>query len=120
MSGTDRGGRSGASPDLLERADPLAELRRRLREVTESGRGRLVLVSGEAGIGKSALVRAFCARPRPPRMLWGACDALRTPRALGPLVDIAETAGGELARAVATRAPPAAVAAALGGERRRA
>src|ERR671932_523592 len=109
MGSGDRGRRSGAARDLLERADALAALRARLRDVTESGRGALVLVSGEAGVGKSALVRAFCARPRPPRVLWGDCDALRTPRALGPLVDIAETAGGELARAVATGAAPAAV-----------
>ncbi len=120
MSGTDRGRRSGASPDLLERGDPLAGLRTRLRDVIESGRGRLVLVSGEAGIGKSALVREFCARQRPPRMLWGACDALRTPRALGPFVDIAESAGGELAGAVAAAAAPGAVAAALAAELRRA
>jgi predicted ATPase len=120
MSGTDRGGRSGAPPDLLERADPLAGLDSRLREVGASGRGRVVLVSGEAGIGKSALVRAFARRPDAPRLLWGACDALRTPRALGPFVDIAEAAGGELAAAVAEAAPPAAVAGALAAELRRA
>ena len=34
----------------------------------------------------------------PPRVLWGACDALFTPRPLGPLVDIATRSGGELAR----------------------
>jgi DNA-binding NarL/FixJ family response regulator len=120
MSGTDREERSGAPPDLLERADPLAGLSARLREVTGSGRGRVVLVSGEAGIGKSALVRTFAQRPGAPRLLWGACDALRTPRALGPFVDIAETAGGELAAAVAATAPPAAVAGALAAELRRA
>src|SRR4051812_9225768 len=119
MSGTDRGGRSGAPRDLLERADPLTGLTARLREVAGSGRGRVVLVSGEAGVGKSALVRAFGARPGAPRTLWGACDALRTPRALGPFVDIAEAAGGELAAAVPRAAPPAAVAAALAAELRR-
>jgi DNA-binding CsgD family transcriptional regulator/tetratricopeptide (TPR) repeat protein len=122
MSGTDRGGRSGAPPDLLERTDPLAGLGGLLREVTGSGRGRVVLVSGEAGIGKSALVRAFAARAGGAgglRLLWGACDALRTPRALGPFVDIAEAAGGELAAAMATAAPPAAVAGALAAELRR-
>jgi hypothetical protein len=34
-------------------------------------------------------------------VLRGACDALRTPRTLGPLRDIARTAGGELARVMA-------------------
>jgi predicted ATPase len=43
--------------------------------------GRLVLVGGEAGVGKTALVREF-AEDR--RALWGACDPLQTPRALGP------------------------------------
>ena len=33
-------------------------------------------------------------------MLWGGCDALFTPRPLGPFVDIAESTGGELAQAV--------------------
>src|SRR4051794_24959283 len=122
MSGTDREGRSGAPPDLLERTDPLAGLAVLLHEVTGSGRGRVVLVSGEAGIGKSALVRAFAARAGGAgglRFLWGACDAVRTPRALGPFVDIAEAAGGELAAAMAAGAPPAAVAAALATELRR-
>lgn len=33
-------------------------------------------------------------------MLWGACDALRTPRPLGPLLDLAPTAGPALQGAV--------------------
>ena len=55
--------------------------------------GRLILVGGEAGVGKTALVRAF-AEGR--RVLWGACDPLHTPRPLGPLLDIADAVGGEL------------------------
>jgi DNA-binding CsgD family transcriptional regulator/tetratricopeptide (TPR) repeat protein len=47
--------------------------------------GRLVLIGGEAGVGKTALVRAFT---HDRRVLWGACDPLHTPRPLGPLVDI--------------------------------
>ena len=47
--------------------------------------GRLILVGGEAGVGKTALVRAF-AEDRD--VLWGACDPLHTPRPLGPLLDI--------------------------------
>jgi predicted ATPase len=62
------------------------------------GRGRLSLVYGEAGIGKSALVDRFCSgQQRDIRILRGAFDALSTPRPLGPLLDIAPQAGGRLA-----------------------
>ena len=44
-----------------------------------------MLVSGEAGIGKSVLARRFCdARRGQVRVFWGACDALQTPRPLSP------------------------------------
>jgi len=66
--------------------------------------GHLALVSGEAGIGKTALVRAFCAEVDRP-VLWGSCDALRMPRPLGPLRDIARATGGELARVMAAESP---------------
>jgi DNA-binding CsgD family transcriptional regulator/tetratricopeptide (TPR) repeat protein len=72
--------------------------------------GRLVLVGGEAGVGKTALVREF-AEGR--RALWGACDPLQTPRALGPLLDIADAAGGELQEVAAAEPRPAAMAGAL-------
>jgi predicted ATPase len=66
------------------------------------GHGCMALVGGEAGIGKTSLVRAFCERHgADARVLWGACDALRTPRPLGPLLDVAREAGGELAGLVA-------------------
>ena len=47
-----------------------------------------MLVAGEAGIGKTVLLRAALARiPKP--LLWGMCDSLSTPRPLGALRDIA-------------------------------
>ena len=61
------------------------------------GSGRLVLVSGESGMGKTALVEAFQQQLGQARWLWGACDGLLTPRPLGPLFDIGPQAGGELA-----------------------
>jgi DNA-binding CsgD family transcriptional regulator/tetratricopeptide (TPR) repeat protein len=82
--------------DLLERApflDTLAEYAAEARK----GDGRLVLVSGESGIGKTALVEAFQQCSKGTRWLWGACDGLLTPRPLGPLFDIGAQAGGELA-----------------------
>jgi ATP/maltotriose-dependent transcriptional regulator MalT len=82
--------------DIVEREEHLAALETWFDEAG-SGAGRLALVAGEAGIGKSSLVRAFCERHRDDaRVWWGACDALSTPRPLGPLHDIARTARGGL------------------------
>ncbi len=79
---------------LLERDIPLALLDTALREAA-GGVGRLALVSGEAGIGKTALVEQFTRTPRPGvRVLWGACDALFTPRPYGPVHDMAPALGG--------------------------
>ncbi len=83
-------------PPLLERALPLERLRAALADA-ESGSGRLVLVGGEAGVGKTALVRQFCEEGgESARVLWGTCDTLFTPRPLGPFLDVAETVGGRL------------------------
>jgi DNA-binding CsgD family transcriptional regulator len=98
---------------LLERATQLARLHAYAVEAA-AGRGRIVLVHGEAGVGKTALVRRFCAEARA-RVLWGACDPLSTPRPLGPFVDIAEEAGGPLAETVERGASPYEVVEALPG-----
>jgi DNA-binding CsgD family transcriptional regulator/tetratricopeptide (TPR) repeat protein len=98
---------------LLERDSVLSDLRDALREAV-AGRGRFVLVAGEAGVGKSAAVRAFGAEARgSARVLWGGCDALFTPRPLAPFLDMTEEAGGALETAVEEGAP-AVVAALLG------
>ncbi len=82
---------------LLERDDQLASLADALAAAA-AGHGRLVFVGGEAGVGKTALVRRFCAdHTRSARVAWGACDALFAPRPLGPLADVAAETGGELA-----------------------
>jgi predicted ATPase len=44
---------------LLERDEELGALVASLDSVRRTGKGKLVLVSGEAGIGKTALVRAL-------------------------------------------------------------
>ena len=73
-----------------------------------------MLVNGEAGVGKTALVRRFCANQGgAARVLWGTCDALFAPRPLGPLFDVAEETGGELEELVQTGARPHEVVAAL-------
>lgn len=48
-----------------------------------------MLLSGEAGIGKTSLLRALAARFDDVRLWWGACDSLQTPHPLAPLYDIA-------------------------------
>src|SRR4051794_41926083 len=74
---------------LLERDAPLAALLTALDEA-ETGRGSIALVSGEAGIGKTSLVREFATRAEArARLLQAACDDLVTPRTLGPLHDAA-------------------------------
>ena len=86
---------------LLERDDALVVLHSSLSEV-RSGVGRMLLVSGEAGIGKTALVRSFTASVRgSARVLEGACDALAAPRPLGAFVDIGGGSGDRLRELVA-------------------
>jgi DNA-binding CsgD family transcriptional regulator/tetratricopeptide (TPR) repeat protein len=90
--------------ELLEREsflDALAEYAREARQ----GDGRLVLVSGESGIGKTALLEEFQHRIKGARSLWGACDGLLTPRPLGPLFDIGAQLDGELATLCRQGAP---------------
>src|SRR5258706_4038155 len=86
---------------LLERHKQLDDLHRCLREA-RAGCGKLILVAGEAGIGRSSLIEQFVSEHRrDARALWGACDALSTPRALAPVHEIAaQTAalGGRAAR----------------------
>src|ERR1051326_47293 len=82
--------------ELLEREQFLDELET-IFAGAAAGNGRLVLVSGEAGIGKTSLVERFAeTHQAQARVLWGACDALFTPRPLGPLYDIAHQTQGDL------------------------
>ena len=85
---------------LLERGDVLNHLDDLLSEARD-GRGRAVLVRGEAGIGKTSAVRAFAAsHSGDSHILWGACDDLLTARPLGPVWDMAfdEPTLGEVLR----------------------
>ena len=58
------------------------------------GAGRSRSCPGEAGIGKTSLVRAFVVEATGrARLLVAACDDLMAPRTLGPLRDAAGPAG---------------------------
>jgi DNA-binding CsgD family transcriptional regulator/tetratricopeptide (TPR) repeat protein len=85
--------------ELLERDRCLADLAEWLGAAGERG-GCIALVGGEAGIGKTALLQEFSKQQRKARVLWGACDALFTPRPLAPLHDIARQTQGALLTAV--------------------
>ncbi len=81
---------------LLERASQLELLNSALNGV-KAGAGRVALVYGEAGIGKTSLVEHFAKQNEKSwRVLSGACDLLFTPRPLGPLGDIALQTEGPL------------------------
>jgi DNA-binding CsgD family transcriptional regulator/tetratricopeptide (TPR) repeat protein len=85
--------------ELLERDTFLGSLAGYADEAL-LGQGRVILLAGEAGVGKTALVEAFQERMPGARWAWGACDDLSTPRPLGPLYDIARALGGELQTAL--------------------
>ena len=75
--------------ELIERAGFLTSLQSTFENVLE-GEGHCVLLSGEAGIGKTSLVKAFIRqREKDCNIFEGTCDALFTPRPLAPLYDIA-------------------------------
>ena len=80
---------------LFERVEQLSALRNCLAAVRERSRGEMILLRGEAGIGKTALLRAFCGElGSSVRVLWGACEQLLAPRPLGPFLDLADAVAG--------------------------
>src|SRR5206468_6204222 len=93
--------------NLLERDGELRALTDQFDSVLASARGHVTFIAGEAGVGKTELVRRFAAAlPSSATVLWGACDALATPRPLGPFVDVSSVVGGELDRLARTEARP--------------
>ena len=74
--------------ELIERTPHLTALHDKYKDVA-AGEGHCIMLSGEAGIGKTALVRAFCQdHLHHAKVYSGICDALFTPRPLAPLYDI--------------------------------
>ncbi|WP_102419204.1 AAA family ATPase [Mycobacterium sp. 4858] len=86
---------------LLERQEAIAELGGITRDVACGGGGRLVLVSGEAGVGKTVVLGHIVAQlDSAMQVLRGWCDPLATPRPLGPLIDALAGVGPAAARAL--------------------
>lgn len=92
---------------LLERDRDLSLLAAALDDAM-AGHGRVVLVSGEAGIGKTSLISHFIAEfGKSAHVLTGYCDSLFTPTPLAPLHDIAHDLGGRLLAQLESDAPRA-------------
>jgi DNA-binding CsgD family transcriptional regulator/tetratricopeptide (TPR) repeat protein len=86
-----------AVPMLVERDAVCAQLVASVGRA-EAGEGTCVLLGGEAGVGKTSLMLWLEAMvSADARVLWGACEALNTPRPLGPLHDMAHELGGSRA-----------------------
>jgi class 3 adenylate cyclase/tetratricopeptide (TPR) repeat protein len=109
---------TASSAPFVGRDPELGRLDGALEDVLAGAAGGcIMLVSGEAGIGKSALVRRFAEQhAADARFLLGACDPLLTPRALGPLHDIARQTGGRLAALLTAGSPREELFAALQDE----
>jgi predicted ATPase len=88
---------------LLERQMQLQQLETLLGDAI-GGHGRVAVLAGEAGAGKTALVEAFAARVgQSAATLRSACEDLSIPDPLGPLYDLAREAQWALPRAIDAR-----------------
>ncbi len=105
-----------SSSRLIEREPALALLNRSL-EACRTGTGRTLWVGGEAGIGKTSLLREWAEQAKThcgAEVFWGGCEALFTPRPLGPVLDMAQALGPALSALVQQQSAPSALFAAFG------
>src|SRR4051812_32620848 len=106
--------------ELLERDEALATLTS-AGAAAARGEGRVVLVSGEPGIGKTSLVAGFLGGlGEHARILLGTCDDLSIPRPLGALRDLVGSVSDALASALAGGAASHEIQGLLLGELERA
>jgi predicted ATPase len=96
----------GGGPALLER-EPVLDVLLGAVATAAAGHGCAAILTGEAGIGKTSMVRALRASlDHGVRVLAGACDDLLSPRALGPLREAAAGTTGPLGSPGAGTASP--------------
>ena len=99
---------------LLEREGELGTLEQHLHAVLADRSGAAVFVGGEAGVGKTALLRELASRcDSRVRRLWAGCEPLLAARPLGPFSDLAEDLGDELGDLVRGKGTPHDVATCL-------
>src|SRR5678815_4764006 len=86
--------------NLFERDEYLQTLQNGYSN-TLAGKGNSILILGEAGIGKSSLVRSFLEEVQGKSGVFMAlCDSLFTPRPLGVLYDLAQQIDPALANRI--------------------
>ena len=85
--------------ELIERDAVLRTLHERMRSAVAAG--HVAWVAGEAGVGKTSVLRRLAADQPVGTVWWGACDALQTPHPLAPLHDMGRDAGTRFAAALA-------------------
>jgi predicted ATPase len=93
--------------ELVERDGVLRQLEALLAAVAR-GSGHTACVAGEAGVGKTSLLKALAERRGDAALWWGACDALQTPQPLAPLLDVARSADVGFRALLGSGAPPGA------------
>ncbi len=88
--------RDVATESLVGRAPQLERLDRWVRDVVD-GRGRAILIEGEAGIGKSSLVRSLTtsAEAAACQIFWGACEELSRAFPLLPVLEALRDRAGD-------------------------
>ena len=78
---------------LIERENSIQTLNQLALEAG-TGKGTISLVTGEAGIGKTTVLQEFRSQfHKDYKFYWGGCDALLTPRVLGPVHDMSTDLG---------------------------